>query len=208
MSAYTTTAPIAEAATTGLWYPRRLDELHEQIAPGALVASPTGLVLASVRALPSVAGHPFARFGLAHRPASQDELSASPATATPFAAGLLVLHCQSMRRLLDLAITHLGARTSGGSDLLAKQLVQSCLADVAITLAEQTAMAEHVDAYDEEGGPAARWRSHRRLLAAGRVLAKLFGASGFLADGPGGELYAAEAVGNVYLHPGTEFLHG
>jgi hypothetical protein len=189
----------AQGATAALWYPHRLDALHERVAPGSAVPSPTGLVLASHDKIPDAPVHPLNRFGLAFRRAAAEERATAPATTDRFAAGLLALHRELLRRTLDHAVVHLGSRTSGGGDLLSKQLVQAGLADVAIVLAEEEA------ALDAGGGdPPLRWRSHRRLTAAGRVLLRLLGASGFLADGPGGELYLAEAAGNVYLHPGTE----
>ena len=49
--------------------------------------------------------------------------------------------------------------------------------------------------------PRARWRRHRRQVATGRAILRLFGASGFLADGPAVDLHLAEVTGHVYLLP-------
>ena len=55
-----------------------------------------------------------------------------------------------------------------------------------------------------QGDPAARWRTHARLLGTGHHLLMLFGASGFLACAPAADLHLAAGTGNVYLHPGAE----
>jgi hypothetical protein len=76
--------------------------------------------------------------------------------------------------------------------LLDRQLVQTALADVALEI-QETATLPVTD-------PAARWRAHQALVAAGRLLLSLLGASSFLVSGPGGDLHLAEVTGNVYLH--------
>jgi hypothetical protein len=177
-------------------YPLLLDALHEQTAPERLVASASGHVLASKARLAGVPQGPLHRFGLAvtsARGGAGDE-------ADRFAAGLVALHRAILRRTLDDALRHLAARTSAGTTLLARQLVQAELADVALVLRE-------CDELPDSGGEAARrtrWQAHQRLIVAGRSLLALMGASGFLLDGPGADLYLAEVAGNVYLHPGTE----
>lgn len=52
------------------------------------------------------------------------------------------------------------------------------------------------------GGVRLRWLSHQRLVTAGRTMVKLYGASGFAADGPGRPVHLLELLGNTYLHPG------
>lgn len=115
-----------------------------------------------------------------------------------FAIGLLAMHRELLRKTLRHALCHLDGRTSGGTTLLSRQLVQGQLADVAMALSVEEAMPPA----RREADPPARWRSHQRMVAAGRELVRLLGASGFLADGPAGDLYLAEVAGNVYLHPG------
>ena len=180
-------------------YPGLLDALHERSAPGSLVASPRGHVLASPVALPAAPPGPLHRFGLAvvaHHPGT---VSAGP-PAECFAVGLLDLHHGLLRDTLRQAIEHLGARSSGGTTLLNKQLVQGQLADAARDLAEHEAMPVE----RRQGDPAARWRTHARLLGTGHHLLMLFGASGFLACAPAADLHLAAVTGNVYLHPGAE----
>jgi hypothetical protein len=179
--------------TSTLTYPSALDELHRRSSPGGLTCSPSGYVLASPAALPAAEPSPLARLGLAvgrRNPADtmQDDL---------FADGLLNLHRDLLLGVIDQAMRHLEARTSGGSTLLSMQLVQGQLADIALQLNADAA----VSATGRAADPAARWRSCQRLVAAGRSLLRLFGASGFLADGPARDLHLAEIAGNVYLHP-------
>lgn len=181
-------------------YPHALDALHERTAPGRLVSSPTGHLLASPDALPDTPPGPFARIGLALSDAEPESAYGTGATADRFARGLLDLHRDLLQKALRHAIDHLGDRTSGGTSLLSMQLVQGQFADIALRLSEDDAMPP--ERRDADGQ--ARWRTHQRLVSIGRSLLHLLGASGFLADGPAGDLYLAEVTGNVYLHPETE----
>lgn len=195
-------SPRGPAAPFG--FSRRVDALHAHVLreeaggpQGRRVPSPGGLVLLAAA---SPDGSPPARFGLACRPATPEELTVPAPVREAFGAGLFALHCDLVEHTVRHTLDHLGARTSGGADLLSRQLVQGALADAALVLLEERA-----------GGPPAgqdaRGRAHLRLVAAGRTLLRLLGASGFLTDGPGGELHAAEIAANVYAHPGTEDRH-
>jgi len=121
-----------------------------------------------------------------------------------FATGLLDLHHDLLRGALQHAIDHLAARTSGGTALLNKQLIQGQLADAARDLAEDEAMPADRRSRD----PAARWRTHERLITTGHHLLMLLGASGFLAWAPATDLHLAVITGNVYLHPGADRGYG
>ncbi|MFY1693132.1 acyl-CoA dehydrogenase family protein [Plantactinospora sp. WMMB782] len=184
-------------------YPRALDALHHSVRPGAPVPAPSGHVAASVAALPSAEPNPLHRFGLAVTSPAGDgagSAHAAPAeVADRFATGLLDLHRAVLRRAFDQAVHHLGERSSEGASLLARQLVQAQLADIAMALREDEAMPPERRC----GDAAARWRTHQRLVRLGRTVLYLFGAAGFLLDGPAGELYLAEVTGNLYLHPGA-----
>lgn len=177
-----------------------VDESHRRSAAGGVVASPGGHVVASTAVLPEAPPGPLTRFGLA----VTTGVPAEPDVAEPFARALLELHRELLSRILDDAVEHLGGRTSDGASLLARQLVQAQLADAAIRLAEIAAMPPE----RRDAGPADRGRTHQRLVAIGRDLLRLLGASGFLADGPAGALHVAEVLGDVYLNPGTEDSHG
>ena len=194
-------------------YPGLLDALHERAAPGALVASASGYVLASPARLPATPAGPapagpapadpapagpLARFGLAVASRHPGAVAVGP-PADRFADGLLDLHHQRLQGALRYALRHLGERTSGGTTLLSKQLVQGQLADIAQCLAEDGAMPVR----RRQGDRAARWRTHERLAGAGSDLLMLLGASGFLARPPVTDLHLAVVTGNVYLHPGA-----
>ncbi|WP_159104675.1 acyl-CoA dehydrogenase family protein [Plantactinospora sp. BB1] len=184
-------------------YPRALDALHHSIRPDGPVPAPTGHVAASVAALPSAEPTPLRRFGLAVTPppggADRPPPPVPDDVAERFATGLLDLHRAVLRRAFDQALEHLGERSSEGASLLARQLVQAQLADIAMALREDEAMPPERRC----GDGAARWRTHQRLVRIGRTILYLFGAAGFLLDGPAGELYLAEVTGNLYLHPGA-----
>jgi hypothetical protein len=174
-------------------YPILLDALHEQC--GSLTASSAGHVLASPARLPDAADGPMRRLGLAVSAAGH---AAESGAVDRFASGLLALHRDVLRRVLKQAVGHLEGRTSAGTSLLSRQLVQGQLADAAMALNAEEAMPPD----RREADPLARWRSHQRMVAVGRALIRLFGASGFLTDGPAADLHLAEVTGNVYLHPG------
>jgi hypothetical protein len=100
-------------------------------------------------------------------------------------------------------MSHLDDRFSEGASLLARPQIQADLADVAMELRESGLPDPGVGAPERM-----QWARHRRLTAAGRTLLRLLGGSSVLADGPGGDLYLMELLGNVWLHPGVEADHG
>ncbi|HEX6527337.1 MAG TPA: hypothetical protein VF070_46100 [Streptosporangiaceae bacterium] len=174
-------------------YPDALDALHERVAPGRLVSSLAGHVLASPARLPG--SRMMLGLGIASAGGEPDS-----AATDRFVVGLLDLHRDLLRQTLRQVITHLEARTSGGTTLLDKQLIQGELADIAMSLSEDEAMP----ADRRATSPQARWEAHQRFVVLGRRLLRLLGASGFLADGPGASLHLAEVTGSVYLHPAAE----
>lgn len=176
-------------------YPALLDALHERCGSGGLTTSPAEYALASSAKLPGTADSPLRRFGLAFVMA---ESATAPGAADQFAIGLLAVQRDLLRRVLRHALRHLDGRTSAGTSLLSRQLVQGQLADIAMALNTEETMPPA----RREADPACRWRSHQRMVTAGRELVRLLGASGFLADSPAADLYLAEMAGNVYLHPG------
>jgi hypothetical protein len=187
-------------STNTVNYPTMLDALHVRTARDRLVASPTGHVLASRERLPDADDGPLSRLGVAVTDAGPDTTFGEGRAADRFAVGLLELHRKLLRRILTQAIRHLDGRTSAGSSLLSMQLVEGQLADIAMAVNTDEAVPTGMRDEDRQ----ARWRSHLRLVDIGRQLVTLFGASGFLADGPGADLYLAEVTGNVYLHPELE----
>nr|MDT0658199.1 hypothetical protein [Micromonospora sp. DSM 115978] len=195
-----TASPARPAPTP---YLLDLDALHGRAAPGRFVASPTGHVLASTVALPHAQSGPLTRFGLAVADATPESAYGEGPAADRFADGLLHVHRELLAATLTHTLRHLESRTSGGTTLLAKQLVAGQLADIAMRLAED----EAVPAARRHHTRAARWRCHLRLVGIGRDLLRLLGASGFVAVGPARDLHLAEVTGNVYLHPDTETAH-
>jgi hypothetical protein len=205
-------APAAGAATRpGASYPQLLDALHKRAGHGTPVASASGYLLGSPGLLPGGRELACNRLGLACCDASQDRPGAAGdgAARARFEQGLMELHLLVLRQTLGHAVRHLEGRTSRGNTLLANQKVQISLADIAVELNECAVLiAAPPRAAGQQGpDPQARWRVHLRLVAAGRSVLRLFGASGFLSDGPGATLHLAEIAGNVYLHQGAENCH-
>jgi hypothetical protein len=172
-----------------------LDACHDAAGAG-LVGSAHGLAVASSHRLPGrpVPGCP----GLAWTSAPRS----AEGVLAEFGSRLVSLHQDVVRTQLDHVVGRLAERTSEGTALLHRQLVQGAIADVAIALSDTAGLL------DLPGSGPRCWRAHLGLVAAGRTLLTLFGGESFLADGPGGVLYLAELLGNVYLHPGPGSSRG
>jgi hypothetical protein len=168
-----------------------VDACHGAVS-GSVVGSPGELAIASADRL---SGEPVRGCdALSWRavPASNhDDLA-------EFGALLVRLHWETVGVQLDDVLRHLADRTSEGTPLLHRQLVQGAVADVALALSDTEGLLELPSTASR------RWQAHLGLVSAGRTLLKLFGGSSFLAGGPGSVLYLAELLGNVYLHPGWE----
>ncbi|AEW96629.1 MULTISPECIES: hypothetical protein [Streptomycetaceae] len=176
-------------------FARALDACHDAAAPGALVASGDGWVIASTARLPGGVPVPG---GAGAAVAMAGGAPAAPAEVLEaFADGLVRLHREAVRGVLDAAVARLDQRRSEGANLLNRQLVQGAVADVALVLSEAEDLLALAD-------PTAgrRRHVHRRLVTAGRAALQLHGASGFVATGPGSLLHLTELLGNTYLHPG------
>ncbi|WP_304452946.1 acyl-CoA dehydrogenase family protein [Nocardiopsis sp. YSL2] len=100
--------------------------------------------------------------------------------------------------LRDQAVARLRGRKVGGTALVYQQLVRDDLARAATeqAMAESllTGPTEHSDAL-------ATVRASRHITAADRRVLRLFGASGFLSDGPGQVAYLSELMADAYLEP-------
>jgi hypothetical protein len=191
---------LADAVAAAISYPAALDDLHARVAFGRLVSSPTGVVVASLSALPDAPATHLARWGLAVATTGTPPEQAGELLLDEFATALLQLHHRLLHRALRRALEHLGGRTSGGASLLTRQLLQAQCGEIAMRLSEDRAVPEDVLRVD----PQARWRRHQRLVETGRAILRLYGASGFLADGPAVDLHLAEVAGHVYLLPAAE----
>jgi hypothetical protein len=183
-----------------------LDACHEQASPGGAVCARTGWTVASAR---RVSGDPV--------PGSAGLLRASRGTGGPrpealaaFSSALVRLHWRTLRTAFDATVVRLGSRTSEGTDLLSRQLVQGAVADAALALNDCAGLLGLPDESGPPGPPGAAadagerrlWQARTTLVRAGRATLKLSGAAGFLAAGPGSVIYLAELLGNVYLRPG------
>lgn len=153
--------------------------------PGRVAALPAGRVPAGAAVVPhrlaELEGVTFVTWP--RRSAESTEPVAPAGSAddrrTVFAALLGAVRVGVSRRLLDDAVAHLSGRVGGGEPLIRKQLVLGTVADVitAIDAVRQLLLVAH-------RVPAAVADAHDRITALDWDTAKLFGASGFLADGP------------------------
>jgi hypothetical protein len=96
--------------------------------------------------------------------------------------------------LLAQAVEHLRGRTTGGAPLIQQQLVRGNLADAVIAQQEVLGLLPAASA----GAPPPE-HLHAQLTRADRTTLRLFGASGFLADGPGEAGYLSELLADAYL---------
>lgn len=184
---------------TAIDFASSLDACHERAAPGGVVASRNGWIVASGQ---RTIGEPVpggAGMVLAASSAAPPDLDALPA----FETALVQLQWDTLRTVLDDVVSWLGQRTFEGSGLLSRQLIQGTIAEVAMALSDSASLLDLPNSGGER-----LWQVHLTLVAAGRSLVKLYGAAGFVSDGPGSAVHLAELLGNVYLQPGTEAGHG
>ncbi|MEU6024681.1 hypothetical protein [Micromonospora sp. NPDC047134] len=118
-----------------------------------------------------------------------------PDTATAWTAGIAWIRLGLTTRLLEQAAEHLRGRTVGGVLTLHLQMVRGILAEAAAGIAEARALL-NTDGYGTD-----LHRVHRALDESGRNCLHLFGAAGFLTDGPGGDLHVSELLAETYPPP-------
>lgn len=167
-----------------------------QALTGVDVLCPPGLV-AAVPASSAPAGAVL----IGHRLADLEGISLVRCAAHRPARGLTALGARlgAVRlgitgRLIERAIEHLSGRTAGGEAIIRKQLVAGTLADAAAateSLRQRLDVAGHV--------PVAVTDLHDRLNAIDWELAKLLGASGYLACGPARSAYVARLTANCWI---------
>lgn len=122
------------------------------------------------------------------------------------AIGLAAVRIGVAEAALDRATAHLSGRTADGTPLAGRQLVQGAIADAVVAL-ELCAAALEPDAAAEataaEGTAAedAAADVHRRLADTEWSIARLFGGSGYLLDGPARALYLARLVADAWTAP-------
>ncbi|MER5439003.1 hypothetical protein [Streptomyces sp. NPDC002790] len=200
---------------------RALDELHADAATDALVVGPAGHAL-----LPVTAHRKAARVRLGgvvrDRAAGTETVrdtrvpqvvmvrvdgvapdrgvdDAGPTGDEEWAVGLAGLRLGLSYALLDAALAHLGGRQSGDTAVLHQQLVKGMVADVVVEHLEIRAVL------DAAGADGLAWPAvadvHRRITGADRLLLRLFGASGYVEDGPGRTAYVSELLADAYVGP-------
>ncbi|HEY4023719.1 MAG TPA: acyl-CoA dehydrogenase family protein [Pseudonocardiaceae bacterium] len=98
--------------------------------------------------------------------------------------------------MLELAIAHLGERTSGEEPLLRKQLVLGSIADIT---AGMEALRRYLDTTALMPGALAVQDIHEQITELGWQVTKFFGASGYIADHPVRCLYVSALVANAWV---------
>ncbi|SCL35027.1 Acyl-CoA dehydrogenase, C-terminal domain [Micromonospora nigra] len=186
-----------------------LAALHDAVHPGVLPAGPGGhtLLPAEVDATCdryATGDGPRPRAGLtelARVPVGDAELVARrlPRAAPPdpaWTTGVAWIRLGLAERLLARAAAHLRGRSVAGAPTLNLPLVRALLADAAAGVAEARALLD-----TDAGDPSTLRRVHEGLDEVGRRCLHLFGAAGFLADGPGSEVRASELLADTYPPP-------
>jgi len=184
--------------------------LHAEVSPGVLPAGPSGLVL-----VPRTVETTCAWYQTPSGPAARTDQNDSGSLHSPTGLPDLVwLHLPGAgpqpgpdtwtvavpwirlglaEHLLETAAAHLRGREVQGGQVLNLPLVRANVADVACALGEARALLDTAlpDA-------ATLRRVHNCLDEAGRRCLHLFGARGFLSDGPGSVARAGELLGDAY----------
>ena len=200
-----TEAVQAVAAESGIV--PALARLHSALSPGVLPAGPGGHVLlpAEIAVVCDRFQAPggvrdrqdFLEDALGTVPTDSGDLTAlRVATAGPaddtWAEGIAWLRLGLVDRLLHRAVEHLRGRTVQGTTTLSLPLVRALLADgVAARAQAQALLAGWPDADTTAA-------AHRAIAEAERIGLHLVGASGFVADGPGRDVRAAELLADTY----------
>jgi alkylation response protein AidB-like acyl-CoA dehydrogenase len=181
--------------------------LHAETGPGVLPAGPGGHVL-----LPRETAAACDRYGTPDGPrprraAGETELARIPSGAGELVAlrvpgagpgpdgawetGVAWIRLGLAEHLVARAAEHLRGRAVQGTVTLNLPLVRAMLADAACGLAEARALLEDDPA-------TALPRVHPCLDETGRTCLHLFGATGFLATGPGADVRVSELLADTY----------
>ncbi|GAA0975134.1 hypothetical protein GCM10009551_008140 [Nocardiopsis tropica] len=213
----TSTARRAGLQRHGAWWePARLGEPAAAWAalagaePAPPVFGASGFALAPVAAGPvlsasatvvgeiTVAGHRWSLLASTGTP----EKPATPEWQAAVASIRLGLSLWLRRQ----AVGRLRKRAVEGTALIHRQLVRADLAGAATEQAVAESLLDGVAT--QPGARAALRRASRRLTAADRTVLRLFGASGFLSDGPGQVAYLSELMADAYLESSAEDRRG
>ncbi|RFU41886.1 hypothetical protein DZF91_09535 [Actinomadura logoneensis] len=116
--------------------------------------------------------------------------------------GLAWVRLGLSEQMLDTCMTYLRGRVTGAGTLLNQQMVKGSLAEVAIEHLEIETMMD--GALPGDLDIAATVHLHAQITRADRMLLRLLGAYGFLADGPGQVAWVSELLADVYVGPPAE----
>jgi hypothetical protein len=161
-------------------------------APGRVAALPAARVAPGATVIPhrmaDLEGISFVR--------SQSAATVSAEERTAVGARLGAVRLGIVRRLADRAVEHLTARVAGGEPTVRKQLVLATIADL---VAETEALRRRLMVAAAVASAVAD--AHERLTVLGWEAAKLFGASGYLVDGPARGAYVSRLAANCWVVP-------
>jgi hypothetical protein len=110
------------------------------------------------------------------------------------AAALAAVRLGVLSRMLDMAVWRLAGRRFGGVLLIDKQLVIGAVADV-VTDLELSAAAS----VDDDTAAEIAAAQHERLTEVGWMVARFFGAEGYIADHPVRALYVSTLIADVWV---------
>lgn len=159
-------------------------------APGLVAALPAARVAPGAAVIP----HRMADLeGISFvRPSARAGLSTEERVA--LAARLGAVRLGMVRSLVERAVGHLSSRVVGGEPTIRKQLVLGTVADL---LTETEAIRRLLTVAGSVSTAVAD--AHERLTVLGWEAAKLFGASGYLVDGPARGVYVSRLVANCWF---------
>lgn len=159
-------------------------------APGLVAALPAARVAPGAAVIP----HRMADLeGISFvRPSARAGLSTEERVA--LAARLGAVRLGMVRSLVERAVGHLSGRVIGGEPTIRKQLVLGTVADL---LTETEAIRRLLTVAGSVSTAVAD--AHERLTVLGWEAAKLFGASGYLVDGPARGVYVSRLVANCWF---------
>ncbi len=117
-----------------------------------------------------------------------------PAPWPDWVARLAGLRLGLSEALLDATVAHLGERRVGDTALLLQQMIKGALADV---VTEQLEIRTVLTGVPPSIGTLLDL--HRQITRTDRMLLRLLGARGFVADGPGSVVNASELLADAWI---------